>query len=68
MVPVREVVPELARALNTTGPDPLPLAPAVTVSQAALLTAVHAHPAAAVTFTDPPPAAAVSASLVAESV
>jgi hypothetical protein len=37
-----------------TAPLPLPVAPAVTVIQAALLVAVHAQPVAAVTLTVPP--------------
>ena len=56
----------LAAALNATGPVPLPLAPDVTVSHAALLLAVHAQPLGAVTVTEPAPPAAVSAWLVAE--
>jgi hypothetical protein len=55
-----------AAALNATGPEPLPLAPDVTVSQAALLVAVHAHPVGAVTVTEPEPPAAVTPWLVAE--
>jgi hypothetical protein len=45
----------------------VPLAPEVTVSHGvALLTAVHAQPELAVTFTVPVPAAAVKELLVAE--
>ena len=54
IVPVRELVFGLDEALNVTVPLPLPLAPPVTVSQdVLLLTAVHAHPVAAVTPTLP---------------
>ena len=49
-VPVR-AVPVLAAALNLAVPLPLPLAPAVTVIQAALLVVVHVHPVAADTAT-----------------
>jgi len=52
-VPVREVVALLALTLYPTEPLPLPLAPDVTVIHEALLVAVHAHPAPAVTFTVP---------------
>ena len=55
-----------AAALNATGPAPLPLAPDVTVSHAALLVAVQAHPVGAVTVTEPEPPAADNAWLVAE--
>jgi hypothetical protein len=40
--------------------EPLPVPPALTVSQAALLLVVHAHPVAAVTVTVPVPAAAAT--------
>jgi hypothetical protein len=43
---------------------PLPLAPAVTVIQEALLAAVHGHPAGAVTVTFPMPAAAPKSAAV----
>jgi hypothetical protein len=50
-VPTRTCVVVFVFALNETVPLPEPLAPLVIASQAvALLTAVHAHPAAAVTF------------------
>ena len=49
-VPVR-AIPVLAAAFNVTAPFPLPLEPAVTVIQAALLVVVHAQPAAADTAT-----------------
>jgi hypothetical protein len=48
-VPVRNCVAVLAVALNVTWPLPLPLPVPETVNQPALLTAVHAHPAPAVT-------------------
>jgi hypothetical protein len=55
-VPVR-CAPVLAATLNATDPLPVPAAPEVTVSHdGALLTAVHAHDAAVVTFTVPAPA------------
>ena len=56
----------LAAALNAAAPAPFPTAPDVTVNQAALLVAVHAHPVGAVTVTEPEPPAAVTAWLVAE--
>jgi len=61
-VPVREVVPVFAATLYVTVPLPVPLAPAVTVIQDALLVAVHAQPAVAVTVTvaDPPLAAGLA--------
>jgi hypothetical protein len=49
-VPVR-ALPEFAATLKVTVPFPLPLAPAATVTQAALLVAVHVHPAAVDTAT-----------------
>jgi hypothetical protein len=45
---------------------PVPLAPLVTVSHAALLDAVHAQPPPALTFTDPVLAVAGTLSVVAE--
>jgi len=65
-VAVRAVVVVLAATLKATLPAPLPLAPAVTVSHAALLVAVQAQPPGAVTATDPVPAAAVNDWVVAE--
>jgi hypothetical protein len=59
-VPVRPVVPVLAATLKPTVPDPDPDAPPVTVIHAALLTALHAQPAPAVTVLLPVPPAAVS--------
>ena len=49
MVPLRCVVPLLDTAYETV-PLPVPLAPPVTVRNAALLTAVHAQPARVVTL------------------
>ena len=46
---------------------PLPFAPALMVIQAALLTAVHAHPADTVTLTDPVKPVAPALDEVAES-
>jgi hypothetical protein len=58
-VPLRWVVAVLAATANETAPLATPVPPAVTVSHAALLAAVQAHPAPAVTETVPlPPAAA----------
>jgi hypothetical protein len=51
-----------------TVPSPVPLAPAVTLSHVALLVAVHAQPAAAVTPTEPVPPAATTDVLFADSV
>ena len=48
-VPMRCDVDVLAVALKVTVPLPVPLAPPLIVSHAALLVAVHAHPAPAVT-------------------
>ena len=60
-VPVREVVTVFAATLNDAVPGPVPVAPAVTVIQVgSLLTAVHPHPAAAVTVALPVPPAAVT--------
>ena len=49
-------------------PLPLPLAPEVTLIHDALVAAVHAHPAGAVTPTDPGPPRADKDALPAESV
>ena len=65
-VPLWALVPVLAAALKATVPLPVPLAPEVTVSHDALLTAVHAHPAPAVNVTLPVPPAAPSDWLVGE--
>ncbi len=59
-VPERVEIPAFAAAVNETEPFPDPDAPDVTVSQPSLLTAVHAHPAGAVTATLPlPPVEAI---------
>jgi hypothetical protein len=63
-VPLREVVAVFAAALIPTVPLPLPLAPEATLNHVALLAAVHAQPAPAVTLTLPVPPAAVIAWLV----
>lgn len=52
-VPLR-TLPRLICTEKLTDPLPEPLAPAVMSTQDALLTAVHAHPAAVVTDTGPP--------------
>jgi hypothetical protein len=58
-VPVRNA-PALAPIENETVPLPAPLLPDVMTSHGASLTAVHAHPAVAVTATEPvPPPAAI---------
>ena len=59
-VPFRAVVAALAATVYETEPLPLPVAPAVMVIHVALLEAVHAQPAAAVTVTEPVPAADVT--------
>ena len=66
-VPVRPAVAVLAVALNVTVPLPDPLAPPLTVSQAALLVAVQPHPAPAVTAVVEEPAAAVIVRAVGET-
>ena len=62
-VAVRPMVVVFAATLITTLPFPVPLAPLVMVSQAALLAAVHAQLLAVVTLTvlDSPPATALLA-------
>ena len=65
-VPERLAVPVFAATLKPTVPGPVPVAPLVTEIHAALLAAVHAHPAPAVTVLPPVPAAAVNAWLVGE--
>ena len=52
-VPVRDAVLGFAATSYETVPLPLPLVPPVSVIQAALLVAVHAQPAPAVTVTVP---------------
>ncbi len=66
-VPLRVWGVEFAAALNATVPFPLPLAPLVTVIHEALLVAVHAHPAPAVTVVDPVPPPTATDWLVGES-
>ncbi len=66
-VPTRWAVDVFAVALKVTVPFPLPLAPPVTLSQAALLVAVQAHPGPAVTPVVEAPAAAVSVRAVGET-
>jgi hypothetical protein len=65
-VPDRLVVAVFAATLNETLPGPVPLAPLVTEIHEALLAAVHAQLAPAVTVLLPVPAAAVKAWLVGE--
>jgi hypothetical protein len=65
-VPVRIDATVLAATLNPTVPLPDPVAPLVTVIQAALLAAVHAQPVGIVTVLLPVPAAAVNDWLVGE--
>lgn len=67
-VPVREMVPAFALALSVTVPGPVPLAPLTTVIHAALLTAVQAQPAGAVTATAVDPAVASIDALNGDSV
>jgi hypothetical protein len=52
-VPVRSG-PVFAATVKLTVPEPVPLAPLVTVIQFTLLAAVHAHPDCVVTVTGPP--------------
>jgi hypothetical protein len=65
-VPDRLVVAVFAATLNETLPGPVPLAPLVTEIHEALLAAVQAQLAPAVTVLLPVPAAAVNAWLVGE--
>ena len=67
-VPVRLEATVFAATLNPTVPLPDPVAPLVTVIHAALLAAVHAQPAPAVTVLLPVPADAVNDWLVGEIV
>jgi hypothetical protein len=67
-VPVRADVPVFAVVLYVTVPLPVPLAPAVTVIQVALLVAVHVQPVCVVTLTVELPPAAGSASVVGATV
>ena len=63
-VPDRVLAAVLAATLNPTLPGPVPVAPLVTVIQAALLAAVHAQPAPALTVLLPLPPEATKKSLV----
>jgi hypothetical protein len=63
-VPVRGLLDGFAVAENATVPLPVPVPPLVTVSQVALLLAVHAHEVPAVMVTDPVLAVAASDTLV----
>jgi hypothetical protein len=56
-----------AGALNVVVPAPVPLAPPVIVSHAALLAAVHAQPVPAVIPTEPAPPLPARDALVADS-
>jgi hypothetical protein len=62
-VALRDEAAVFAVAVTPTVPFPDPLAPLVGVSHAALLVAVHVHPAGAVSVTEslPPPATIFSA-------
>jgi hypothetical protein len=65
-VPTRLTVAVFAATLKVTVAVPRPVAPAVTVIQGALLTAVHAQPTPAVTVLLPVPADDVSNRLTGE--
>ena len=58
-VPVLATLDAFASDEKLTVPLPVPAAPAVTVIHDTLLTAVHAHPVAAVTVVDPEPPVAL---------
>jgi hypothetical protein len=64
---LRALLVVFAATLKPTLPGPLPVAPLVTVSQAALLAAVHAHPVGVVTLTLELPPADAAANDVAPS-
>ena len=64
---MRCAVDVFAVALKVTVPLPLPLAPPLMVSHAALLVAVHEHPVAAVTAVVDEPAADVRDAEVGET-
>jgi len=64
---LRELVDVLAAAATVTAPVPLPVLPFVTVSQLALLPAVHVQPLPAVTPIDPTLAVAASVSVVLDN-
>ena len=66
-VPVRGLVVVLGAALKLAEPDPVPVAPLVSVNQVVLLlTPVHEHPAGAVTVVEPEPPEAATDALVGE--
>ena len=67
-VPVRAEREVFAAMLNAAVPLPLPLAPEVIVSQVALLVAVQAHPASAVTVALLEPSAAARFNVVGATV
>ena len=67
IVPVRDVMPELASTEYPTVPLPLPVDPEVTEIQTALLAAVQEHPEVAVTEILPAAEDAVKDLLVGES-
>ena len=60
--------PRLGSTTKPTVPFPLPVPPEATLIHEALVAAVHAHPAGAVTPTEPGPPRAVSEALLAPSV
>jgi len=66
-VPTRTLVVLFGATVMLTTPVPEPLAPAVTVIQAALLTAVHAQPLEAVTVIGPLTPASGADSAVVDS-
>ncbi len=67
-VALRDEAAVFAAAVTLTLPSPDPLAPLVTVSQLALLVAVHVHPAGAVNVTAALPPAATMLSVVDDKV
>jgi hypothetical protein len=67
IVPERLALTELAATEYVTVPLPTPFVPAVTEIHATLLTAVHTHPAAAVTVVVPVPPTAVKELVVGAS-
>jgi hypothetical protein len=66
-VPTRLVVAVFAATLNVTVPGPEPDAPVTMVTHVALLAAVHAQPAPAVTVLVPVPPAAVNDWIVGDA-
>ena len=67
MEAARVVVPVFGTAVKLTLPDPVPVVPSVSVTQAASVCALHAQPAAAVTEKLPLPPAAGTVCSVVES-